>query len=146
MMSIIWERAKIMNRLRFAVGAAAIAALAGSLGCSGLPAATPPNPDAANSVLSHQPYPVSAQAKALHATIPVSDLHADPLLWNRDLVKDNDIGHVDVPRLREGGFALQVFSVVSASPRGANYVRNSMPSGDAMASDSVVSCLKFLNP
>jgi microsomal dipeptidase-like Zn-dependent dipeptidase len=69
----------------------------------------------------------------LHATIPVADLHADPLLWNRDIVKRNTIGHVDLPRLKEGGFALQDFSVVSASPRGANYVRNSMASGDAMA-------------
>lgn len=90
------------------------------------------NPDLVNSVIPHAPYPVSARAKALHATIPVSDLHADPLLWNRNLLVRNNIGQVDFPRLKEGGYALQLFSVVSASPRGANYVKSSMANGDAM--------------
>jgi microsomal dipeptidase-like Zn-dependent dipeptidase len=35
-----------------------------------------------------------------------------------------DRGHVDVPRLREGRFALQVFSAVTKTPRGLNYDRN----------------------
>ena len=41
--------------------------------------------DTVNTVIPHAPYPVSARARALHATIPVTDLHADPLLSNRDL-------------------------------------------------------------
>ena len=77
---------------------------------------------------------MSARAKALHATIPVADLHADPLLWKRDLIVRNKIGHIDFPRLKEGGYALQLFSVVSASPNGANYVKSSMANdGDVMA-------------
>lgn len=88
--------------------------------------------DVVNTVIPHAPYPVSAKAKALHATIPVADLHADPLLSNRDLTVRGTTGHVDFPRLKEGGFALQDFSVVSASPNGANYVKSSMANGDAM--------------
>ncbi len=80
--------------------------------------------DEINTVIPHAPYPVSARARALHASIPVADLHADPLLWKRDLVKRNNIGHIDIPRLREGGYALQLFSVVSKSPKGENYVKN----------------------
>jgi len=70
----------------------------------------------------HEPYEVTPEAKALHETIPVADLHADPLLWRRDIVERNTRGHVDIPRLQEGGFALQVFSVVSTSPVTVNKV------------------------
>ena len=93
----------------------------------------PPTPDSVNRVIPHAPYPVSARAKALHATIPVADLHADPLLWNRDLLIRNNVGHIDIPRLEEGGFALQDFSVVSKSPRSANYVKTDAGDGDVMA-------------
>jgi microsomal dipeptidase-like Zn-dependent dipeptidase len=92
-----------------------------------------PNPDSVNRVIPHAPYPVSERAKALHATIPVADLHADALLWNRDLLKRNNIGHVDIPRLQEGGFALQDFSVVSKMPKSANYVRTVAGNDDTMA-------------
>jgi len=127
-----------MNSLRRAFGGLAMTTLvAASCMAFTAPAraeeAKPaPNPDAVNRVIPHAPYPVSARAKALHATIPVADLHADPLLWNRDLLKRNSIGHIDFPRLKEGGFALQDFSVVSKSPRGTNYLRNDSDT-DAMA-------------
>ena len=63
------------------------------------------------------------EARALHAEVPVIDLHADtaklmdklgydlaerhdrPLPWFANLV-----GHVDLPRLRDGGVAGQFFS------------------------------------
>jgi membrane dipeptidase len=54
----------------------------------------------------------------------VADLHADSLLWGRDLLARADRGHVDVPRLLEGGIALQAFTVVTKSPRGLNIDRN----------------------
>ncbi|MBS0363544.1 MAG: dipeptidase [Proteobacteria bacterium] len=85
-----------------------------------------------NAVIPHAPYPVSARAKALHATIPVADLHADALLSNRDLLQRGTHGHVDIPRLQEGGFALQGFSVVTKSPRGTNYVQTSADAPDDM--------------
>jgi membrane dipeptidase len=52
------------------------------------------------------------------------DMHADTLLWNRDLNERATVGHVDIPRLIEGGIALQGFSVVTKTPRGLNIDRN----------------------
>ena len=74
-----------------------------------------------NKVAPHAPYRVSAPAKALHERLDLADLHADTLLWNRDVLARGTTGHVDVPRLREGRFALQVFSAVTKSPEGQNY-------------------------
>jgi microsomal dipeptidase-like Zn-dependent dipeptidase len=73
---------------------------------------------------------VSEQARALHATLTIVDLHADTLLWKRDPLERADRGHVDLPRLREGNVALQVFSSVTKSPRGLNYDRNSAETAD----------------
>lgn len=64
------------------------------------------------------------EAKALHATLDMVDLHADTLLWGRDVLVRGTRGHVDVPRLVEGRFAVQVFSTVTKTPRGLNYDRN----------------------
>jgi microsomal dipeptidase-like Zn-dependent dipeptidase len=66
----------------------------------------------------------SAAAESLHRTLRVVDLHADALLWPRDLLRRQNHGHVDLPRLEAGGVALQVFSVVTKTPRGLNYERN----------------------
>ncbi|MGD2071708.1 MAG: membrane dipeptidase [Gemmatimonadota bacterium] len=67
---------------------------------------------------------VSREAARLHARILVADLHADALLWRRDLLERDPVGHVDVPRLIDGNVALQVFSVVTKTPRGINHERN----------------------
>jgi membrane dipeptidase len=91
-----------------------------------------------NVVLPHEPYQPSPEAVALHETLRVADLHADPLLWKRDIVKRNTRGHTDIPRLIEGGFALQVFSVVSKSPRNTNYVKNDNDS-DGMKMAAIIS-------
>jgi membrane dipeptidase len=77
--------------------------------------------DAKNLVLNHEPYVVSPHAQALHAELRVADLHADPLLWKRDIVKRNNRGQTDIPRLLQGGYALQVFSVVTKSTAGTGY-------------------------
>jgi microsomal dipeptidase-like Zn-dependent dipeptidase len=68
--------------------------------------------------------PISPEAAALHATLAVADLHADPLLWPRPIVTRTRHGHVDLPRLVEGRVALQVFSAVTQTPQGINYVSN----------------------
>ncbi|OYY71191.1 dipeptidase [Sphingomonas sp. 28-63-12] len=68
---------------------------------------------------------VSAATRALHATLAIADMHADPLLWNRDLLVRSSQGQVDVPRLIAGNVALQVFSSVSKTPKGQNYDANS---------------------
>ena len=77
--------------------------------------------------------PVSARARDVHATLRVADLHADSLLWGRDLLVRGDRGHVDVPRLIEGGIALQVLSMPVKTPRGINIERNADTSDQVLA-------------
>jgi membrane dipeptidase len=67
----------------------------------------------------------SDSARALHAEAPALDLHADPLIWSRylgyDLNKRHSPpfpraqfgGHIDVPRLLEGGVGGVFFGLVS---------------------------------
>jgi len=64
-------------------------------------------------------------ARALHARFPPIDFHADSLMWSRWMGYDLQSrhspplpwaalgGHVDVPRLLEGGFGAQFFGLVS---------------------------------
>lgn len=66
----------------------------------------------------------SARAVALHRRLTIVDLHADSLLWARDLGRRADRGHVDVPRLIEGNVAVEAFTVVTKTPRGLNVSRN----------------------
>jgi microsomal dipeptidase-like Zn-dependent dipeptidase len=51
-------------------------------------------------------------------------MHADALLWNRDLNVYSAIAQVDVPKLIRGNVALQAFTVVTKTPRGLNIERN----------------------
>jgi membrane dipeptidase len=65
------------------------------------------------------------EAQALHAKYPAIDLHADTLMWTRWVGYDLHArhspplpraalgGHVDLPRLREGGVGAQFFGLVS---------------------------------
>jgi len=85
-----------------------------------------------NPVAAHAPYPVSDAAKTLHADLLVVDLHSDSLLWRRNPERRWDRGHVDLPRLREGGVDIQIFSAVTKSPRGLNFDGN-----DANAPDDI---------
>lgn len=85
-----------------------------------------------NAITAHAPYPVSEAAIALHADMLIVDLHSDSLLWRRNPEKRWERGHVDLPRLREGGVDIQVFSAVTKSPRGLNFDGN-----DADAPDDI---------
>jgi membrane dipeptidase len=65
------------------------------------------------------------EARALHARFPAIDFHADSLMWSRWVSYDLHArhepplpfaavgGHVDVPRLLEGGYGAQFFGLVS---------------------------------
>lgn len=81
-----------------------------------------------NLVVEHEPYQVSDEARDLHASLIVADLHSDTFLWNRDVLKRGNRGHVDVPRLVEGGVAVQVFSTVTKAPKELNYEENTADS------------------
>lgn len=78
-----------------------------------------------NAILLPGPYTVSDRTRAVHHAAFVADLHADSLLWGRDLGARQSRGHVDIPRLRDGGVDLQVFSVVSKVPSPLDYHSNS---------------------
>lgn len=80
--------------------------------------------DRMNVVIEHAPYEISAEARALHDTLQVADLHADTLLWMRDPSQRHARGHTDLPRLREGGVKLQIFTAVTKTPKDLNYDEN----------------------
>jgi len=84
--------------------------------------------DSMNVNLPHAPYVVSERAAKLHDSLFVADLHSDSLLWKRDLRERSSIGHMDLPRLRQGNVALQVFSATTKSPAGQNYESNAADS------------------
>jgi membrane dipeptidase len=77
-----------------------------------------------NRTLRPPPYVASVRAREVYSRLVVADLHADSLLWGRDLLAKGARGQVDVPRLIEGGVAIQAFTVVSKTPRGLNLDRN----------------------
>ncbi|MCW3125599.1 MAG: peptidase renal dipeptidase [Bacteroidetes bacterium] len=68
----------------------------------------------------------AADRVSWYDSIPfIADMHCDALLWNRDLLKRADHGHVDIPRMQEANAALQIFTITSKTPRGQNYESNS---------------------
>lgn len=81
-----------------------------------------------NQTLPHEAYEISERAELLHESLFIVDLHSDSLLWKRCLLKESNIGHMDVPRLQRGNVALQVFSATTKSPAGLNYERNTAKS------------------
>ena len=83
-----------------------------------------------NRNLHHEDYEISRRAQSLHSTLFVADLHADSLLWKRNLLKRSQRGHLDLPRLLAGNVALQVFSATTKSPAGLNYEINEAGSDD----------------
>ena len=85
----------------------------------------------------HVPEP-SSRARALFASLRVVDLHADSLLWDRDLSKRLPQGQVDLPRLLEGNVALQVFGIVTQAPLGQNFERNDDDAPDLVTALAVL--------
>jgi membrane dipeptidase len=77
-----------------------------------------------NHILQSGPYHASAEAEALHRTLLVADLHADTLLWGRNLLEPSRTGSIDLPRMSAGNVGLQAFTVVSTVPHNLNIDRN----------------------
>ena len=71
-----------------------------------------------NHVVEDSLYSVSNEAQTIHFSSFIVDLHSDALMWNRDLLDLNKLGHVDLPRLVDGGLSLQVFSAGTNFPLG----------------------------
>ena len=88
----------------------------------------------------------SPDARALHDAHPAIDLHADTLMWSRgvgyDLLARHEpplprsayLGHVDAPRLKEGGIGAQFFGLVSLPVAGRGHVRALTEQIDALDS------------
>lgn len=95
---------------------------------------------AVNRVDSAKVIAVSPQTQRLHDSLDIVDLHADSLLWDRDIDERADRGHVDLPRLRDGHVTLQVFSSVTKVPFGQNYESNA--SGSDMLTILVIAQLQ----
>jgi len=77
-----------------------------------------------NAIGDAGPYFAPPDAADLHERLTVVDLHADSLLWGRDLLERANQGHVDVPRMIEGNVALEIFAASTHVPRHLNYDRN----------------------
>lgn len=73
---------------------------------------------------------VTADTRRVHDALEIVDMHADTLMWDRDILDRSGRGHLDLPRLEDGNVALQVFSSVSKSPKGQNYDSNPTDAGD----------------
>ena len=135
-----------MSRTRRAeLGAAGVsrarrAAFAAGAIAAGVAAVARPALDAAVARTERRMNPVgpgllaapSDRARALHATLRIADLHADSLLWGRDLLRRGERGHVDIPRLVEGNVALQVLSMAVKTPRHLAMEGNDASSDDVL--------------
>jgi microsomal dipeptidase-like Zn-dependent dipeptidase len=85
-----------------------------------------------NKTRSRKAYSVTEAAANLHRQLFIADLHANTLLWNRNILVRHRYGHIDIPRLVEGNIGLQVFSVVTRVVAGQNLESNRADSRDIL--------------
>jgi membrane dipeptidase len=111
----------------------ALVAIVLIIAATGFFAVTPARIDRSRNKVVPVPLSITPAAQTLQATLDVADMHADSLLWKRDLLERSDRGHVDVPRLIDGHYAIQVFSSVTKSPKGQNYDSNDADSDTVTA-------------
>ena len=86
-----------------------------------------------NKIVDHAPYKINDNTRNFHNELFIADLHADTLLWRRNPARRHDYGQTDLPRLKDGGVNLQVFSTVTKSPRGLNFNNNRADAPDNIA-------------
>ncbi len=78
-----------------------------------------------NTITLKPPYKVSAKAQELYSSLDfIADMHCDALLWKRNLLKKNDFGSVDIPRMIEANMSLQAFTIVTKAPKKMNFDNN----------------------
>ncbi len=79
-----------------------------------------------NKIREKAPYLVSNEAETLYNSLDfVADMHCDALLWKRNLLKENNYGQVDIPKMLKANVGLQAFTIVTKSPKGQNFDKNS---------------------
>lgn len=84
----------------------------------------PKNQDAKRNSVHLTPVAIDPHTQKFHNSLFIADLHADSLLWARDLRNRYSYGHVDIPRMLEGNLGLQLFSIVTKVPKNLNMFRN----------------------
>lgn len=77
-----------------------------------------------NSIEITDAFVASEKTARLHQKLFIADLHNDAMLWDRSFLEKSLFGHSDLPRHQEGNIGLQVFSVVTKTPRDLNYESN----------------------
>ncbi|NOQ91508.1 MAG: peptidase M19 [Flavobacteriaceae bacterium] len=78
-----------------------------------------------NKIREKAPYSVSDKANEIYKALDfIADMHCDALLWKRNLLKDNDFGQVDIPKMLKANVGLQAFTIVTKSPKGQNFDKN----------------------
>ncbi len=74
-----------------------------------------------NPTYIEKPYSFTERSvKLLERLDFVGDMHCDAMMWQRNMNKRHNFGHVDIPRLQEGNIAFQAFTMVTKSPDGLN--------------------------
>lgn len=84
----------------------------------------PKNQDAKRNSIHLTAVAIDPHTQKFHNSLFIADLHADSLLWARDLRNRHSYGHVDIPRMLEGNLGLQLFSIVTKVPKNLNLFRN----------------------
>jgi membrane dipeptidase len=76
--------------------------------------------------VTQRPAAVAASTRRLHQRLLVADLHADTLLWGRELHRRYTYGHIDLNRLAQGGFTLVTFAAATSMPaaKGGDRIRD----------------------
>ena len=77
----------------------------------------------ANTIESTSHPDVSPEARALVHDVGVIDLHCDAPLFEKDLTLNQQVGHVDFPRLVAGEVRLQIHAVATQLPFGFNHTQ-----------------------
>ena len=91
-----------------------------------------------NPITPHENFEILEEVKLFHESLFIGDWHADSALWSRDLSIDNNHGHVDIPKLKRGNVALQMFTTVTKSPSGQNYDKNKTNTRDNITALAIV--------
>ena len=111
------RRRQSQSRVRTFLSAAGFVALAGLIlgGCGLIGEIVDREANAVRP--GHPAVTVSNEDAQFHETLFVADLHADTMMWQRDiLVANQQYGHVGLERLEQGNVSLQAFMAVTDTP------------------------------
>jgi len=62
-------------------------------------------------------FALSGEAADVHSKLRVANLHADTMIWRKNLNRRSSVGSFDFPRMCDGNGALQLFLSVTEIPR-----------------------------